>query len=504
MGGFENTRSKTHEAPYDPLLALRMIRPDLIGVVFHLSWLFLLFYSSALSLGSPVGGPVATDIVYFSSALVLAVTLFVGCVRTKQFMRACESRIGTVAAPAITSAGTLLYCVNQAAPSLALVWTAGVLTGIGSAALAARWASVFGNTSSRTIIANFPTILAIIVAICLSIDYLPYELCLALIVALPLCSGAALQFARRYQRGLAGANAGGVQNQERAVDVRRSAHYVPLVVLVGLIGFTVALLPSFEVAGANYGLLFYLITAVLVLGFVGTAIFFIDRRSLLALFIVPLGVLALVVVPFASYAAASLGDAIYPVGNIAFELMLLFGTVLFALLTDQSPARTFMVARMTLAVFDFAGAYVGERIAAAGSDTAVVQLASVGLFASSELLIVALVVSYFANRRGKLRDADGARGVSASEASDSADIPAEGPTREQRILQLAERFGLSEREQDVFALLAEGRSSARIQEDLCIAAGTVNYHTRNIYQKLDVHSRQEIIDLVHDRLDSAK
>lgn len=48
----------------------------------------------------------------------------------------------------------------------------------------------------------------------------------------------------------------------------------------------------------------------------------------------------------------------------------------------------------------------------------------------------------------------------------------------------------------MLALLARGYSSARIQSELFIAAGTVNYHTRNIYAKLGVHSKQEVIDLV--------
>ena len=64
-----------------------------------------------------------------------------------------------------------------------------------------------------------------------------------------------------------------------------------------------------------------------------------------------------------------------------------------------------------------------------------------------------------------------------------------------RCQELGEQFSLSDREQEVLVLIAEGRSSARIQEDLSIAAGTVNYHTRNIYAKLGVHSRQEIIDM---------
>ena len=48
---------------------------------------------------------------------------------------------------------------------------------------------------------------------------------------------------------------------------------------------------------------------------------------------------------------------------------------------------------------------------------------------------------------------------------------------------------MAQREQDVFALLARGYTSARIQKELYIAAGTVNYHSRNIYAKLGVHSK---------------
>lgn len=65
-----------------------------------------------------------------------------------------------------------------------------------------------------------------------------------------------------------------------------------------------------------------------------------------------------------------------------------------------------------------------------------------------------------------------------------------------KCLSVGNRYGLSEREIDVLALLARGYSSARIQAELYIAAGTVNYHTRNIYAKLGVHSKQEVIDLV--------
>ena len=55
---------------------------------------------------------------------------------------------------------------------------------------------------------------------------------------------------------------------------------------------------------------------------------------------------------------------------------------------------------------------------------------------------------------------------------------------------------LSRRETDVLKLIARGRSTPRIQDELHLSSNTVNTHTSHIYQKLGVHSRQELLDLV--------
>lgn len=62
----------------------------------------------------------------------------------------------------------------------------------------------------------------------------------------------------------------------------------------------------------------------------------------------------------------------------------------------------------------------------------------------------------------------------------------------------AER-GLSPRESEVLLLLAQGRSRAFIQSELFLSDGTVKTHIRHIYQKLDVHSKQELISLIQNR-----
>ncbi|MEC4184873.1 LuxR family transcriptional regulator [Adlercreutzia sp. R21] len=61
---------------------------------------------------------------------------------------------------------------------------------------------------------------------------------------------------------------------------------------------------------------------------------------------------------------------------------------------------------------------------------------------------------------------------------------------------LAQRCGLSEREVQVMMLLAQGRNSAYIQKQLFVSASTVSSHRQHVYQKLDIHSQQELIDLV--------
>lgn len=70
-----------------------------------------------------------------------------------------------------------------------------------------------------------------------------------------------------------------------------------------------------------------------------------------------------------------------------------------------------------------------------------------------------------------------------------------GPYR-MRCDAVAERYGLSPRERDVFDLLVRGRSIDYIAQNLTISFNTAKSHIRHIYVKADVHSRQELIDLI--------
>lgn len=66
--------------------------------------------------------------------------------------------------------------------------------------------------------------------------------------------------------------------------------------------------------------------------------------------------------------------------------------------------------------------------------------------------------------------------------------------------ELALKHSLSKREREVFTYLARGRNAAFIQQELYISIHTVKTHIANIYRKLEVHSIQEVLDIVEDAI----
>lgn len=61
---------------------------------------------------------------------------------------------------------------------------------------------------------------------------------------------------------------------------------------------------------------------------------------------------------------------------------------------------------------------------------------------------------------------------------------------------IAQAKGLSARETEVMVLLLHGHTKASIAKKLYISENTVRAHTKGVYSKLDVHSKQELVDYV--------
>lgn len=92
--------------------------------------------------------------------------------------------------------------------------------------------------------------------------------------------------------------------------------------------------------------------------------------------------------------------------------------------------------------------------------------------------------------------APAAAGASPSAADPLSQNPQPVDFIGQRVALLAREHKLTPRETEVFGLLAHGRSIPYVRDALIISRDTAATHAKHIYAKLDVHSRQELIDLV--------
>ena len=67
------------------------------------------------------------------------------------------------------------------------------------------------------------------------------------------------------------------------------------------------------------------------------------------------------------------------------------------------------------------------------------------------------------------------------------------------IAALKKQYQLSERETEVISLYAQGHTQKKIASELFITPGTVHEHIRHVYTKTGLHSRQQILDFIHEQ-----
>ncbi|WP_417046532.1 response regulator transcription factor, partial [Enorma massiliensis] len=63
---------------------------------------------------------------------------------------------------------------------------------------------------------------------------------------------------------------------------------------------------------------------------------------------------------------------------------------------------------------------------------------------------------------------------------------------------LIDRYKLSPRESEVLGYIVKGRNARHVADRLCISESTAKTHISNIYRKTNVHSQQELLDIIEE------
>ena len=123
-----------------------------------------------------------------------------------------------------------------------------------------------------------------------------------------------------------------------------------------------------------------------------------------------------------------------------------------------------------------------------------------GNFGLTQLLIIALIAVYiltFVLILAKRKQQDKASQVPDFSIQGSGSV---SDTIIIRCQQIQETFSLSERETEIAVLLACGRDAPAIAKKLFISENTVRTHMKNFYKKLDVHNKQDFLNLLDEEV----
>ncbi|WP_294415095.1 helix-turn-helix transcriptional regulator [uncultured Senegalimassilia sp.] len=533
----------------------RGIKADLLGFVCHLSWMFLFLYvNNPGRAAEPLPGDGVSPL-YLSSTIALAATLALFALKPDVAIGKARSRAARIGAPALTSAGTLLYFAAIAyAGAEQLVpasLCAGVATGIGSGVLAARWASVFGKAGIDGVLATTPAILASTIAVCVALPCLPSGVVIAVVTVLPVLSGI---FASRSESAGESAvgNAAGAYDDARfatKLDRNHAAAYLAIAAFAAALGIILGFLNSSpdDALFAEYTGIFFISATMAV--FIACAWHIVRTypEAVTLGAITPAAVIVLMLVLLSQVDQGGFFSHFIPVGSTCLEMLFLCTMVVAALRFRLPVARVFSLGRIVYALLYVGGITASQHLLSPQTSTATVQAASFILFVGVELLILAALVVLAPSRAPEAATAEpqptqaaACQGGSAGEgacdddktgsvakarsggdgavenqpddacdekdgcaAENQPDAASDGQEEYEgkgtrfraRVERFAEEYGLSAREAEVAEQLLMGRGYARIQEELHIAEGTVNYHTRNIYTKCGVHSKKDLISL---------
>ena len=147
---------------------------------------------------------------------------------------------------------------------------------------------------------------------------------------------------------------------------------------------------------------------------------------------------------------------------------------------NRPVVRTYAFGYLVFQASQIPGFFMGEALAP-GAEQALSPL----VFLSIVLALFVTVLLVFNDPRSALH-----QWLAAGEPAESGDeIP-------NACAELASTYALTPREHEVLGLLARGRTAAYVGHSLGISQGTAKTHIRSIYHKMDIHTQQDLMDLI--------
>ena len=441
--------------------------PFIVGFGLNFTWTSSVFFHSLLF--SAAGHSFTYSNFYIASMAILIVTLALLGVCSRLVLKSFPKPAVLVCVGAVLFTGTMA-AANASYDNLRGIvcfWAGILFTGLGSAYMLALWGWFLGAKVHQSA-SNMCAAYAFSAPIYFLMALLPAGITVALVSQLP-----ALSMWLYWQFG------------KTSHDPAR-LDFIPRLSLAAVLMGIVLSLMNYTSVGSNpsnsqYAFWFLIATELPLISFFLYFQAYKGKSSFQDRFLMVYRIAVLVI----------MGSVLLSIAieerTLAFQVIALAGYLclkmvfwsLFAILarnTQMSPVMVFCFGEGSLT----AGLFIGNQL------SNFLGVVYGGAFAALTLAILLVTYMFVLSER---------RLLAMIEEPEDENEPTHQRFRD-RCDAIAAEYKLSRRETEVFYLFARGRSSSRIADDLYVSSGTVSTHLRNIYRKLDVHSRQELLDLV--------
>ena len=509
------------------------VRLRYLGFGFVLAWIYCAFGTSAVY-ADRAGMSINADTSWLASAATVVVCLFAFGTGLR---RADLSHLrGVFAAAAVLMAvGTFASAFSD---SFAVSAACGVATGAGSALLFIFWGDAYSRVDAEQAEVAVPAASAVMVVCTFVFPYVEGVIGVVGVSSLPLLSAFCLSLT--YDDVTGAAATGRAASDPPAKTTPRPSVIVRLLVLVfvvyAVIGFASAQAEAQDIFQATYGFdAATLIGSISGLAFAVWFILYSPRVDVSAVlrWLIPLLTIGIAFLPGETMVPEFISAAVLDVTDTVMQVVVMLYFTGLARRKRLPAALGIGLSQGALQLGVLVGNLAGVAVVEPLADGAL-QIESVALFMVCVLSVAAsLVPQTYVNdqptpapattpspatestlgTKAAPDDAEGKPADLAASATSAGPAPSPGTastavapistdeslvgeqTRQATVARLAAERGLTAREAEILDYLSRGRSQPYIRETLVLSKNTVSTHVKHIYQKLDVHSKQELLDL---------
>ncbi|WP_251178384.1 LuxR C-terminal-related transcriptional regulator [Adlercreutzia agrestimuris] len=509
-----------------------------LGIGFIWAWVYCSYETPAVyPLRSGMG--INSDDSWIVSATVVTIALFAGGILLGRRRRPASTAL-TLTAAFCATIGTLLS-TSTALPAEITIYVSGILTGFGTALLSIIWGQTLAKLDTETSELAIPAASIIMVAGALVFPYLPPAVGAAAAASLPLISGLML-FATQHELGetppassLTPEKATADSSASASTDadttaaaatttatdtttaaaattatdttattsprLRISSNIIKMAILLFIAyvtsGFLEAVFPISNIAistldidwpiiiGSSFGVIIMV-----------SFLLFAQRPTFDTYFkgVAPLIAATMALMIWNDAVASFLKSTFLAITNTILTVATFLCVVNAAQKSQDNAALSIGITQGTLQLGVLIGNIAAQQfIVCYGKESDVLLFAIAAL---SVLFSLAWYIYPTEQRHYHPRPPGVNATVSHKTTLLDTTITPSDSSLEIVCDQLASAHNLSGREREILGYLARGRSQPYIREELILSKNTVATHVKHIYQKLDVHSRQELLDLI--------